>query len=161
MDWKTADLYDAHEQEVQVCEPLFRSYGGQAKFCGPIATVLVFEDNVLVKEAIETVPSGSVIVVDGGGSTRCALLGDMLAEKAAARGIAGFIINGCVRDAAELSKMPLGVFAIGSNPRKSIKQGKGQRDITLGFGGVFWQPGHWVYADEDGVIVSPRPLHQS
>jgi len=161
MNWKTADLYDAHEQDVQICQPLFRSFGGRAKFCGPIATVQVYEDNVLVKEAIETVPSGTVLVVDGGGSTRCALLGDNLAAKAVERGLAGFIIFGCVRDTAELGNMPIGVFAIASNPRKSVKQGKGNRDIPLGFGGVLWQPGHWVYADEDGVLVAPGPLHQS
>lgn len=161
MSWKTADLYDAHEQEVQICQPLFRSFGGRGNFCGPIATVQVWEDNVLVKEAIETVPSGTVLVVDGGGSTRCALLGDNLAAKAVERGLSGFIIYGCVRDTAELAKMPIGIFAVASNPRKSVKQGKGHRDIPLSFGGVLWQPGHWVYADEDGVLVAPRPLHQA
>lgn len=161
MNWKTADLYDAYEQEVQICQPLFRSFGGRAKFCGPLATVRVYEDNVLVKEAIETVPSGSVLVVDGGGSTRCALLGDNLAAIAVSRGLAGFVINGCVRDTCELSEMPVGVYALASNPRKSVKQGKGERDVTLGFGGVIWQPGDWVYADEDGILLAPRPLHQS
>ncbi len=161
MDWKTADLYDAHEQEVQVCQPLFRPFGGKGRFCGPAATVMVYEDNVLVKEALETLPSGSVLIVDGGGSTRCALLGDNLASIAVRRGLAGIIINGCVRDVAELSKMPIGILAIASNPRKSSKQGRGQRDIPLSFGGVLWQPGHWVYADEDGILVAPRPLHQA
>ncbi|MFO7264015.1 MAG: ribonuclease [Bacillaceae bacterium G1] len=161
MNWTTADLYDAHEQTVQICQPMFRSFGGRTKFCGPIATVRVYEDNVLVKQALETVPNGSVLVVDGGGSTRCALMGDNLAAIAVSRGLAGVIINGCVRDAAELSRMPIGILALASNPRKSVKQGKGERDVILGFGGVIWQPGHWVYADEDGILLSPQPLHQA
>ncbi|OUM86226.1 MAG: ribonuclease [Bacillus thermozeamaize] len=159
MSWKTADLCDAFGQEVQVCQPLFRSFGGNQRFCGPVATVRVYEDNVLVKQAIESVPAGSVLVVDGGGSTSCALLGDNLAAIAVSRGLAGFIIHGCVRDTAELAKMQVGIYALASNPRKSNKQGKGQRDITLWFAGAEWTPGAWVYADEDGILVAPRALH--
>ncbi len=159
VSWKTADLCDAFEQEVQVCQPLFRSYGGHQRFCGPVATVRVYEDNVLVKQAIESVPTGSVLVVDGGGSTRCALLGDNLAAVAVSRGLAGFIIYGCVRDAAELAGMQVGIYALASNPRKSSKQGKGERDVTVWFGGVEWTPGAWVYADEDGILVASKSLH--
>lgn len=137
---------------------MFRSFGGKQQFSGPIATVKVFEDNVLVREALETVPEGSVLVVDGGGSKQCALMGDRLGEIAVSRGLAGVIINGCVRDSAELSQMEIGVMALAPMPLKSRKEGKGDRDIPVTFGGVNWEPGHYVYADEDGIVVSPRAL---
>lgn len=137
---------------------MFRSFGGKQQFSGPIATVKVFKDNVLVREALETVPEGSVLVVDGGGSKQCALMGDRLGEIAVSRGLAGVIINGCVRDSAELSQMEIGVMALAPMPLKSRKEGKGDRDIPVTFGGVNWEPGHYVYADEDGIVVSPRAL---
>lgn len=158
MEYKTTDLCDAFEDEVSVCSPIFRSFGGKKMFHGVITTVQVYEDNTLVRQAIETVPAGSVIVVDGGASTRTALLGDNLAALALERGIAGFVIYGGVRDAAELAQMDIGVKALHAVPRKSKKEGKGQRDIPLQFGGVQWIPGHWVYADEDGIIVSAKQL---
>jgi len=155
---KTADVCDQYHEELQICEPMFRSFGGKQQFSGPIATVKVFEDNVLVREALETVPEGSVLVVDGGGSKQCALMGDRLGEIAVSRGLAGVIINGCVRDSAELSQMEIGVMALAPMPLKSRKEGKGDRDIPVTFGGVNWEPGHYVYADEDGIVVSPRAL---
>ncbi|MDA8352456.1 MAG: ribonuclease E activity regulator RraA [Firmicutes bacterium] len=155
---KTADVCDQYHEELQICEPMFRSFGGKQQFSGPIATVKVFEDNVLVREALETVPEGSVLVVDGGGSKQCALMGDRLGEIAVSRGLAGVIINGCVRDSAELSQMEIGVMALAPMPLKSRKEGKGDRDIPVTFGGVNWEPGHYVYADEDGIVVSPRSL---
>ncbi|BCJ87226.1 ribonuclease E activity regulator RraA [Effusibacillus dendaii] len=158
MSFKTADLCDEFSEELQVCEIGFQSYGGNRRFSGPIATLQVYEDNVLVRQALETLPAGTVLVVDGGGSKRCALLGDVLGAIAESRGLAGVIINGCARDVADLALQKIGVLAIGSNPLKSKKEGKGKRDVVLEFGGVKWTPGHFVYADEDGVILSPRAL---
>lgn len=156
--FQTADLCDEHTSEVQVSDMDFRSYGKKKRFSGKIETVKVFEDNVLFLEALETVPEGSVVVVDGGGSRRCALIGDRLARIAESRKLAGVIIYGCVRDSAELATIDIGVFALGTNPLKSRKKGEGERDLTLHFGGVTWKPGTYVYADEDGVIVSEKPL---
>ncbi|BAQ10266.1 ribonuclease activity regulator protein rraa [Bacillus sp. OxB-1] len=158
MSFKTADLCDEFANEVKVCMMEFNSYGKHKRFSGPIETVRVFEDNVLVKEALQTIPEGSVLVVDGGGSKRCALMGDLLGDIAQTRKLAGVIINGCARDTADIGQQEIGVFAIGSHPMKSIKQGKGERNITLNFGDIDWEPGHYVYADEDGVIVAARNL---
>lgn len=158
MGFKTADLCDDFSNELNVCLLDFHSYGKKKRFFGPIATVHVFEDNVLVKEALETVPEGTVLVVDGGASNRCALLGDRLGEIAVSRGLAGIIINGYVRDTAELAELEVGILALGSNPLRSIKMGKGKRDVTVSFGSMDWQPGDYVYADEDGVIVANRKL---
>jgi regulator of ribonuclease activity A len=158
MSFRTADLCDDFSNELEVCALEFKSYGKKTSFYGPIYTVKVFEDNVLVKEALEEIPAGSVLVVDGGGSKRCALLGDRLGEIAQSRGLAGVIINGCVRDSAELKNLDVGIFAIGSNPLKSKKEGKGERNVPVAFGEVEWAPGKFAYADEDGVIVSNRML---
>ncbi|MFA8438305.1 ribonuclease E activity regulator RraA [Pueribacillus sp. YX66] len=157
-NFKTADLCDDHANDVQVCELGFKSYGKRKRFSGKIETVSVYEDNVLFLEALETVPAGSVIVVNGGGSKKCALMGDRLAGIAESRGIAGVIINGCIRDSADIAKIDIGVFALGTNPLKSKKKGEGERNGTFSFGCVNWQPGDYVYADEDGVIVSKKPL---
>jgi regulator of ribonuclease activity A len=156
---KTADICDQFLEQLQVCKITFNSYGGKKEFSGPIATVEVFEDNVLVREALETVPKGSVLVVDGKGSRNCALLGDRLAHIACDRQLSGVIINGCIRDSAEIAAMPLGVMAIGTCPVKSKKEGKGNRDVALEFGGVRWVPGAYAYADCDGIVVSETPLH--
>lgn len=158
MNIKTADLCDEFKSELTVCQLEFKSYGKRKRFFGKISTVKVFEDNVLVKKALETIPEGNVLIVDGGGSKRCALLGDQLGEIAVRRKLAGVIINGCVRDTAELADLDVGIFALGSNPLSSEKKGKGDHKITVTFGGITWNPGEYVYADEDGVIVSPRAL---
>ncbi|OYD07470.1 ribonuclease E activity regulator RraA [Paludifilum halophilum] len=155
---KTADLCDQFHEELEICEIPFVNYGGRKRFSGPIATVRVREDNVLVRKSLEEIPEGSVLVVDGGGSRRCALLGDRLAAIGSSRGLAGIIIHGCVRDTGDLAEMEIGVRALGSMPLKSRKEGKGEREIPLSFGGVRWKPGHYVYADEDGVVLSPREL---
>lgn len=158
MNMKTADLCDEFSNELQIIGSVLQSYGRKTSFSGPIRTVKVFEDNVLVKKALETIPAGSVLVVDGGGSNRCALLGDRLGEIAQNRGLAGVIINGCVRDAAELAQLDVGILALGSHPLKSKKDGKGDTDISLSFLSLDWEPGHFVYADEDGIIISERKL---
>lgn len=154
----TADLCDEFAQEIQVCAVEFKSFGKKRRFSGPIATVQVLEDNVLVKEALQQIPEGSVLVVDGGGSKRCALMGDNLGEIAETRKLAGVIIYGCVRDTAQLAEQNIGVLALGSNPLKSAKNGKGTRDCTLKFGDIEWVPDHYVFADEDGIIVAARNL---
>ncbi|WP_100330339.1 ribonuclease E activity regulator RraA [Bacillus xiapuensis] len=155
---RTADLCDEFGGQVKVCKLELKSYGGKKRFSGPVSTVKVFEDNVLVKSALQTIPRGHVLVVDGGGSRNCALLGDRLGEIAEKRQIAGMIIYGCVRDTAELAKQNIGVMALGSNPLKSIKKGEGETNILVQFGDVDWKPGHYVYADEDGIIVAEKKL---
>ncbi|MDQ0191412.1 ribonuclease E activity regulator RraA [Alicyclobacillus cycloheptanicus] len=155
---RTADISDDHPAETQVCELQFRSFGAVPRFGGPIVTVRVYEDNVLVKQALEEAPAGSVLVVDGGGSLRCALVGGNLGNIAAERGVAGIIVNGAVRDVLELRSQQVGIFALGSNPLKSRKLGEGAMGETVRFGGVDFVPGHYVYADEDGVVVSARAV---
>ena len=158
IDFKTTDLCDDHSDSLKICDIDFRSFGKVTRFSGKIETVNVFEDNVLVVEALENVEGGSVIVVDGHGSKRCALLGDRLAGIAESRKLAGIIINGYVRDSAELANMNVGILALGTYPLKSKKTGNGERNGTLYFGGIEWKPGEYVYADEDGVIVSKQAL---
>lgn len=154
----TADLCDEFPERTEVCETPLLSYGAVGSFSGPIHTVEVHEDNVLVREALEDLPPGSVLVVDGGASRRCALLGDKLASIAASRGLAGVILNGCVRDSRELAGIGVGILALGTNPRRSRKSGVGRREVPVRFGGLTWTPGHHAYADEDGVVVSGTPL---
>lgn len=158
MSLKSADLYDRFESQVQVCDPIFRDFGGRRCFHGPVATVKCFEDNSLVKQALETEGAGRVLVVDAGGSLRCAMLGDLLAAKACANGWAGLILNGCVRDSVELGGMDLGVKALATHPRKSVRRGEGIADGAVQFAGAVFVPGSWVYCDEDGILVSPSQL---
>lgn len=158
LDFKTTDLCDDYSDVLQISDIAFRSFGKKTRFSGKIETVSVHEDNVLLVEALESVQEGSVIVVDGGGSNRCALLGDRLAGIAQSRKLAGVIINGYVRDSVELAKMNVGILALGTHPLKSKKDGTGERNSILHFGGVGWKPGEYVYVDEDGVIISKKPL---
>lgn len=157
-NFQTADLCDEHASDVQLCKLELRSFGKRKRFYGKIETVSVLDDNVRYIKALETVPAGSVIVVDGKGSNNCALMGDRLAGIAVSRGIAGVIINGYVRDSADLANMDVGIFALGTNPLKSKKEGKGELNSSFSFGEVDWKPGEYVYADEDGIIVSKEPL---
>jgi regulator of ribonuclease activity A len=158
MSFTTPDLYDAHEKDVQVADPLFRNYGGAPRFCGRIATLKLHEDNSLVRTALEEPGDGRVLVIDGGGSLRCALVGDQLAVLARKNGWAGIVVNGCIRDSVEIGNMDVGIKALNTNPRKSVKKGAGDRDIAVTFAGVTFRPGEFVYADEDGVLVSARRL---
>ena len=153
----TPDLSDA-APEVSALELQFVNYGQLGQFGGPAITIKCLEDNSLVKQCVEEPGQGRVIVVDGGGSRRRALLGDMLAEKAAANGWTGLVINGVIRDVDEIGRIALGVQALGSCPIKTEKLGAGQRDIDITVGGVVIAPGDYVYADNNGVIVSKRPL---
>ena len=154
----TADLCDEHGDALQVCEPVFRMFGGKRAFDGPVSTVRCFEDNSLVKEAVEGPGAGRVLVVDGGGSRRRALFGDKLGTAAVKNGWAGVIIHGCIRDSAELGLMNLGIRALGTMPLRSEKRGEGERDVPVRFAGVTFRPGDHVYVDEDGVVVSRGPL---
>ncbi len=154
----TADLCDDHGECVQVGEPIFHAFGGRKAFHGPISTIRCFEDNSKVKEAVESPGTGRVLVVDGGGSRRRALLGDKLGEAAVRNGWAGVIIHGCIRDSAELGRMDLGIRALGTMPLRSDKRGEGERDVPVRFAGVTFRPGEFVYVDEDGVIVAPVAL---
>lgn len=160
MTFQTADLCDAHEGKIHVVTPMFRSYGGRSAFHGPMTTLKVFEDNSLVRSALESPGLGRVLVVDGGGSLRCALVGDQLALLAVKNDWAGIIVYGCIRDSQAIGSMEIGVCALGTHPMKSIKKGAGDQDIPVTFGGVTFTPGHWVYADQDGVVVSATPLTQ-
>jgi regulator of ribonuclease activity A len=157
MSFRTTDLCDAHE-DLQVAEPVLRHFGGRARFSGPVSTLRVFEDNALVRAALEGPGAGRVLVVDGGGSLRCALLGDQLGVLAVRNGWAGVVINGCVRDTAELAALDLGVMALAAHPRRSVKRGEGERDVTLQFAGLRVAPGQQLYADEDGLILADGAL---
>ena len=155
----TADLCDA-DADIQVCAPLFRDFGGRSDFHGPIATLKVFEDNALVRSTLESPGDGRVLVVDGGGSLRCALVGGLLAELAVRNGWAGLLVFGCVRDVRELAAQPLGVRALAPHPRKSLKGlHGGEAGGTVEFAGVRFAPGAWLYADLDGIVVSARAAH--
>lgn len=158
MDILTTDLCDANEGRVRVCAPMFRSFGGRTSFHGQIATLKLFEDNSLVRSALETPGIGRVLVVDGGGSMRCALVGDQLALLGVKNGWAGVVVYGCIRDSKAISAMEIGVFALGTHPMKTVKKGVGDSDVPVSFGGITFTPGEYLYADEDGVIVSAQSL---
>lgn len=160
----TADLCDAHDAAIEagalrVVPPLLRDFGGLARFAGPVTTLRVHEDNALVRASLETPGDGRVLVVDGGGSLRTALLGGNLGALAQDNGWAGVIVHGCVRDTVEIAACRVGVRALGACPRKPRKAGEGARDVPVAVCGVPVQPGDWCYADEDGVLFSDRPLH--
>ncbi len=159
MSFATCDLCDANEDKLadgslHVIPPVLTKFGKQPRFAGPARTLKVFEDNVLVRAALETPGEGSVLVVDGGGSLRCALVGGNLGKLAEKNGWAGIIVNGCVRDSSELDGCDVGIRALATHPRRSFRKGVGEPDITVDIAGVPVRPGDWVYADEDGVLVS-------
>lgn len=158
MGFQTADLCDRHEGKVKVVTPLFQSYGGQKTFSGRIATLKVHEDNVLVRNALSQQGKGKVLVVDGGGSLRCALVGDQLAELAHKNGWQGIVVYGCIRDSAAIGHMPIGILALNTHPQKSVKKGAGDINIPVSFGDVTFTPDHHLYADSDGVVVAEKAL---
>jgi regulator of ribonuclease activity A len=158
MHYLTPDLCDAYPEQVQVLEPMFSNFGGRDSFGGQIVTIKCHEDNSRVKELVDTDGRGKVLVVDGGGSLRRALLGDMLAEKAAHNGWEGILIYGCIRDVDVIAQTDLGVQALASHPMKTDKRGIGDVDVPVTFAGVTLRPGDYLYADNNGVIVSPVPL---
>lgn len=158
MNFVTCDLCDENPEDVRVCEPMFSPFGGRECFGGEIVTVKCFEDNSRVKETLATPGNGKVLVVDGGGSLRCALLGDLIGEDAVKNGWEGVIVHGCVRDVDALGTLDLGVQALAAIPLKSVRRGEGQKDIPVTFGGVTFRNGEYVYADNNGVIVSAKRL---
>jgi|TARA_B110000008_G_scaffold275930_1_gene314297 regulator of ribonuclease activity A len=157
-NYVTPDLCDEYPDLITVVEPMFNNYGGRESFGGEIITVKCHEDNSKVKELVDTDGTGKVMVVDGGGSMRNALLGDMLAEKAAKNGWQGIIIYGCIRDVDVIMETELGVQALATNPLKTEKRGLGDVNVVVKFGGVEFVPGQYVYADNNGIIVSPKAL---
>jgi regulator of ribonuclease activity A len=151
---KTTDLCDAHPDLVRVADPLFRSYGGRAVFDGPVATLKLHEDNALVRKALEQPGEGRVLVIDGGGSMRRALVGDQLAALAQKNGWAGIVVFGCIRDSADIAKIDVGVIALGTHPRKSDKRGHGVVGEPVTFAGVTFTPGDHAWIDPDGLILT-------
>lgn len=160
-----ADLCDEHiasPQRLQVVTPnLFSSYGKLPSFHGQIETVRCFESNPMVRTTLSSPGNNRVLVVDGGGSTRVAILGDQIAKLAVENQWAGIIINGCIRDSAIINTLNIGVKALGTHPVKSLKMYPGECSVTVNFGGVEFIPGQYVYSDEDGIIVSKEQLHTS
>jgi regulator of ribonuclease activity A len=165
MTLSTADLCDANEAlladgRLRVVEPMFNDYGGRPAFQGAIATLKLFEDNGLVRQALESPGGGRVLVIDGGGSLRRALVGDQLAALAVKNGWTGIVVYGCIRDSRAIGEMDLGVLALDTHPQKTVKKNQGEANVAVSFGGVTFRPGEWLYADEDGVLVSVSALHQ-
>lgn len=158
MSFQTTDLCDAHEESVSVVAPMFRHYGGRGAFAGQISTVKCFEDNSLVREALGRPGAGKVLVVDGGGSLRCALLGDQLAALAEKNRWEGVVVYGCIRDSEAIARVGIGVCALATHPMKSVKKGAGDAEVPVSFGGVSFRPGHYLYADADGILVAAAPL---
>ena len=160
----TTDLCDAHETlldsgELRLLAPGLLCFGARGRFCGIARTLKLFEDNSLLAQAVKESGAGQVLMVDAGGSTRCAVLGGNLARSAAGSGWAGIVVDGAVRDVDEIDGCALGVRALAVTPRRSIKRGEGQRDLVVRVCGVIVCPGDWIYADRDGVLVSSRRLH--
>ena len=158
MDKTTCDLCDEYADLIQVAEPIFRTYGGISHFSGAIATVKCHEDNSRVRELVEQDGRGKVLVIDGGGSVRRALMGDQMAAKALAHGWHGVVIHGAVRDVDVLATLTFGVHAIGVSPVRPANSGAGEAGVTLRFAGITCTPGHYLYADNNGIIVAPRAL---
>ncbi|CAG0972317.1 3-hexulose-6-phosphate synthase [Rhodocyclaceae bacterium] len=158
MEYLTTDLSDANEGKTRAVAPMFRSYGGRPAFHGPVATLKLFEDNGLVRKTLEQPGNERVLVIDGGGSLRCALIGDQLAALAVKNGWNGIVVYGCIRDSRAIGAMDIGVLALATHPQKTVKKNQGEADIPVTFGGVTFNAGEWLYADEDGVIVSATAL---
>ena len=160
-NFNTADLCDAAEESgtaINVAAPIFFNFGGAARFAGKIETIHCRDDNSLVRAALSENGAGKVLVVDNGGSMKCAVLGGNLAAAGMKNGWAGAIVNGCVRDSAELRDIAFGVLALAKHPRRSVKRGEGERGKPANFAGVDFTPGHFVCADADGVVVGAKAL---
>lgn len=154
----TADLCDVHSDRLSIVAPMFMGFGARVAFAGQIRTVKVFEDNALVRQTLSVSGNGNVLVVDGGGSMRCALVGDQLALLAQQNNWSGIVVYGCVRDCTELSKIDVGIRALNTHPLRSLRKGVGDIDIPVAFAGVKFMPGHWLYADADGIVVAAEAL---
>ena len=153
MTTATADLYDEHGDALDSLSLQLLDLGGRVAFDGPIRTIRCHRDNALVKAMLSTPGDGAVLVIDGGGSLESALVGDLIAASAVAHGWAGIIVHGAIRDREAITRLHLGVKALGSNPRKSAKEGVGEVDVPVEIAGVVFTPGRRVWADADGVLV--------
>lgn len=153
----TADLIDL-APDTPSCQSPMQSFGRRKRFCGRIRTVRCLQDNGLVKQILNTPSAGEVLVVDGGGSRYSALVGDLIATTAQQNGWAGVVVHGVIRDSVTINDLDFGIKALGTNPKKSAKDGVGACDVTVYFGEVAFVPGHYLYSDEDGILVSPKPL---
>jgi len=163
MSFATCDICDANEDKLNdgslaVLPPVFAAYGALPRFAGPAATLKVFEDNALVRATLETAGAGRVLVIDGGGSRRSALVGGNLGKLAEQNGWAGIVVDGCIRDSEEINACRIGVRALATHPRKSSKKGVGEREVPVVVAGVKIAPGQWIYADADGVLVAAQKL---
>lgn len=158
MEGTTADLFDQHGDVLQSCDLQFRQFGGRPRFSGRIRTVRCHQDNVLIRQVLSEPGDGQVLVVDGGGSLHTSLVGDVVAGLAQGNGWAGLVVNGGVRDVVELAGLDIGIKALGSNPRKSAKEGAGEVDVPVAFGGARFEPGAHLYSDEDGIVVASTAL---
>ena len=159
--FQTADLYDSFGHSCSSCETQFKQYGGRRVFSGKIRTVKCIDDNVLLRRTLDSTADGGILIVDGSGYLGSALMGDVIAAMGAKNGWVGVVILGAIRDARALAGMDFGVKALGSNPKKSSKNGTGSVDIPVSFGGVTFTPGQWVYSDDDGILVSATNLRES
>ncbi|KAF3623316.1 putative 4-hydroxy-4-methyl-2-oxoglutarate aldolase [Capsicum annuum] len=159
----TSDVCDANAKllsngDLRMLPPIFNIYGQRRAFSGPIVTVKVFEDNVLVKEVLKTGGEGRVLVVDGGGSMGCAILGGKLAQLGHDMGWVGVVVNGCIRDVDEISRCDIGIRALASVPRRPSKNGYGEKHIPVYIRGTLIRDGEWLYADSDGILISKTQL---
>lgn len=160
MTFTTADLCDKHSEleHFQIAEPIFKSFGAKPAFCGQITTLTVFEDNVLIRNILEKKVTNRVLVIDGGGSHRCALLGGDLANIANNNGWQGIVVYGCIRDSVEINQIPIGIRALHPHPLKSHKKGTGNINDSVTFAGVHFSKDTYLYADADGIIISKTML---
>nr|WP_315257068.1 ribonuclease E activity regulator RraA [uncultured Duganella sp.] len=163
MSFATTDLCDDNAKllddgRLAVLPPVFKHYGQRARFCGRVVTLKVHEDNALVRAVLETPGDGNVLVIDGGGSLRRALVGGQLGLLAQDNGWAGIIVDGCIRDTEEIDACDIGVRALGAHPQKPNKKGVGERNLRVQIAGVPVNPGDWIYADADGVLVAQQKL---
>ena len=158
----TCDLVDQYADEIQVAETIgLKHFGQHQRFSGKIQTLKCFEDNSLLKKIVGAPNAATILVVDGGGSMRCAMVGDLIAALAVEHGWHGIIIHGCIRDSVALSNIPIGIMALGTNPKKSSKLDHGEIGLPLAFAGTRFESGDFLYADEDGIVVAKRDLSKN
>ena len=153
-----ADLWDEHHEHLSCVDPIFRSFGNKKAFSGKITTLKLFEDNSLVRKQLESDGKGKVLVIDGGASLRCALVGDQLAALAIQNNWKGIVVNGCIRDSHLINSMDIGIRALNTSPVKSVKRNIGEIDISVKFGGVTFVSNDYIYVDLDGILISKRNL---
>ena len=158
MNFSPADLFDDFEDQLQSCELSFQNFGGIKSFFGQISTIMCHEDNSLIRQTLSESGHGKVLVIDGAGSLRRALVGDMIAELARGNGWSGIVVYGAIRDSVAIGNLQIGFKALGTNPRRSTKTGSGFQNIPLQFGNISFTPNHWIYCDSDGIAVSPINL---